>query len=196
MGGVLTPGEARRIREEIFLVDLPNAVFLTLFLLQLRKNRDEGLLDTDVIADEIRCLEGGGRTTSTKPASRFTREPLRGLWHKHFMDARFMARNLGNHWGLRRGGAPLERMLDEEFAAEKSGYFTDELAARISHRLVMEGYQDRAGRGALTGEWIVYAEHEGRRFYLTLASHAEGDDAIHKRILEWCRPEFPFLFEG
>ena len=107
-----------------------------------------------------------------------------------------MLKNIGNHWRLGQGGEPLERMLGEEFAAEESGYFTDELAACISHRLVIGGYTDRAGQGELTGEWIVFSKHEGQRFYLTLASHSEGDDAIHKRIQEWSRPEFPFLFEG
>ena len=192
---LLTPEQARRIREGIFLLDLPNAAMSMLFLLQLQKNRDQRLLNTHVIADEVRCLEGVGRSTMTKPASQFTREPLRGLWHKHFMDARFMLKNIGNHWRLGQGGELLEKMLEEEFAAEESGYFTDELAARISHRLVMGGYTDRAGQGDLTGEWIVFKKHESRRFYLTLASHTEGDDAIYKRILEWCLPEFPFLFE-
>lgn len=192
----LTAEEVQRIREGIFLQNLPNAVFSTLFLLQLRKNRDQRLLDTHVIADEIRFLEGVDRSTITKPASQFTREPLRGLWHKHFMDARFMVKNIGNHWRIGQGSGPLEKMLEEEFAAEESGYFNDELAARISHRLVIGGYTDRARKGELTGEWIVFKIHNGKRFYLTLASHAEGDDAIYKRILEWCRPEFPFLFEG
>jgi len=193
---LLTPEQAQKLREEFFLLDLPNAVFSTLFLLQLQKCRDQRLLNTHEIADEIRFLEGVGRPTMTKPASRFTREPLRNLWHKHFTDAQFMVKNIGNRWNLGRGGEPLEKMLEEELAKEESGYFTDELAARISHRLVIGGYTDRAGQGELTGEWIVFGKHEGQRFYLTLASHSEGDDAIYKRILEWCRPEFPFLFEG
>ena len=66
---LLTPEQAQRIREEIFLLNLPNAVFSTLFLLQLQKNRDQRLLDTHEIADEIRFLEGVGRPTMTKPAS-------------------------------------------------------------------------------------------------------------------------------
>ena len=32
----------------------------------------------------------------------------------------------------------------------------------------MDGYKERSGAQALTGEWIVYAKHNGRNYYLTL----------------------------
>lgn len=192
----LSDEDRQEILDEHFLIQLPHAVFSMLFLLQLRQLRNRGTVDTHEVADAILTLEGRGRSPGTRPADQYRCSPLKRLWKKHFFDARFMAKNLGNFWGLEHGGKRLERMLDEEFVAEESGYFTEELAKRISHRLVEDAFSTRAADGRLTGEWIVFAKHEDHRFYLTLASHAETDDAIHKRILEWCRPEFPFLFEG
>jgi len=142
---LLAPGEAEKIREEHFLCDLPDAVFSTLLLRQLRDLRDSRSLDTFQIADEVRQLEGVGRGRSTKPATPFKRPPLKGLWHQHFSNARFILQNIGARWNLGRGGnEALDRMISEEFAAEESGVFTDALAARIAHRITVEAYQDRA----------------------------------------------------
>jgi len=66
----------------------------------------------------------------------------------------------------------------------------------MSHRFMDEGFRDRAAAGRLTGEWIIFAKHEGKRFYLTVALHGEDDASIHERIVKWCQPEVPFLFQS
>ena len=49
----------------------------------------------------------------------------------------------------------------------------------------------------MTGEWIVYAQHENQNFYLCLAKHNDGDEdhyeKIRERIERICMREFPFL---
>jgi hypothetical protein len=50
----------------------------------------------------------------------------------------------------------------------------------------------RASTATLTGEWIVYAVHEGRNFFLCLGRHGD-DEAIRAKIDTICRTEFPFL---
>jgi hypothetical protein len=58
---------------------------------------------------------------------------------------------------------------------------------------VVQLYADRARAQELTGEWIVFAKHEGKNYYLCLAGHDEGDDHIFARISDGCAYEFPFL---
>jgi hypothetical protein len=191
----LAPEEAQRIREQHFLDNLPNAVFSTLFLCQIAEFWRQRILDTSEIADEIRSLEGVDGPTNTKPAGPLERPPLRGLWHKHFFNARFMAKNIANYWEVSPGkGRKLQHMIDEEGAAEESGRFTDDLINRMSAR-VTDGYMLRAEAGELTGEWIVFAKHEGKRYYLLIGQHGD-DQLIHRQLVEWCKPEFPFLTWG
>jgi hypothetical protein len=45
----------------------------------------------------------------------------------------------------------------------------------------------------LTGEWIVFVEHEGQNYYICLATHNGGDDEILGYIRNICHLEFPFL---
>ena len=54
------------------------------------------------VIDEIQALEGGPRPSMTKPPTPFTRGALKGLWHKHFFDARFMMKNIMNYWNLQK----------------------------------------------------------------------------------------------
>lgn len=196
-GLLLKPEEAEQIRDSHFLFNLPDAVFSSLFPYQLRELRNGQILDTLHISDEIKRIEGAGRKTSTKSATQFRRPPLKGLWHQHFFNARFMLKNIGNHWKLDSGGSPeLLEMFAEEMAAEESGVVTPELFKRMGHRFIDEAFRDRSTAGRLTGEWIIFAKHEGKRFYLTVALHGEDDASIHERIMKWCQPEFPFLFEN
>jgi predicted transcriptional regulator len=46
----------------------------------------------------------------------------------------------------------------------------------------------------LTGEWIVFAKHEGRNYYLTLATHDKTTHEHERQQIEnICYREFPFL---
>lgn len=50
-----------------------------------------------------------------------------------------------------------------------------------------------ASAGELTGEWIVYARHEGVNYYLCLGKHDSHDDHLRSHIDGICCKEFPFL---
>ena len=76
------------------------------------------------------------------------------------------------------------------------------------YELVIGGFERRASRGALTGEWIVFAkDNAGQNFFLTLATHNECERAYGEDDVSWqrrsdaliyervaaCREEFPDL---
>lgn len=64
--------------------------------------------------------------------------------------------------------------------------------SRISHEMTVGAFESRLGEHYFSGEWIIFAKHEGRNYYLTLASHSEDDDAILQK-LACSAEEFPFL---
>ena len=96
-------------------------------------------------------------------------------------------------WGLPRdGNQDLTKMI-EEVAAEH-GHSPEEWPKMLSHRLVVDGWKDRASFG-LTGDWLIFAKHGGVNFYLDLASHKEGDEFVMTKLRSACAAEFPFLFK-
>ncbi|ADO00802.1 hypothetical protein Gbem_4102 [Citrifermentans bemidjiense Bem] len=59
-------------------------------------------LNTFAVTDVIQRLEGRNPWRSaTKAPEQFKHEPLKGLWKAHFVDARYIYRNIINHgaWG-------------------------------------------------------------------------------------------------
>lgn len=141
------------------------------------------------IVDEIRTLEDSLRITRTKPASQFAHAPLKGLWHKHFFCSRFMAHNIKNHLS----GGKLEKLVKEVLDPNKSPVVTESMIRELSHRVTVEAFEQRAGDGNLTGEWIVFAKHEGKNYYLCLATHGTEDSSIFNNIRVACWPQFSFL---
>jgi hypothetical protein len=146
-------------------------------------------VDPTEVLREISDLETGAGASQTKPAAEFRRDPLKGLWHKHFFSARFVPQNIAN--GL-RGGA-LEKLVDEVLDANKSEPVTADMIAELSRRAVHEPLENRADQNTLTGEWIVFAKHGGQNYYLCLNTHRAGDQMIMDRIRTHCTRDFPFL---
>jgi hypothetical protein len=141
------------------------------------------------ISLQINVLEKTREVFGTKPPTQFQHPPLKGLWHKHFFDAHFIPHNLANHWA----GNRLKNLVEEVLDPKKSSIITKEMISELNERLVEGAIEEREAAHKLTGEWIVYAEHEGRNYYLCLARHNEGDEAIFSRISQLCYLEFPFL---
>lgn len=159
-------------------------------LLQVRTELKEDLL----VLDEIDFLEGVGPRTQTKNEEQFRHAPLHPFWHKHFSAPRHLVRNLGDRWGLGgKGNRDLTAMIED--VARKHGGEPGVWQNVLVHRLVMDGYQDRFQRG-LTGDWIIYAKHDGRNYYLDLATHEEGRDPqrLYDKLRNGSAAEFPFLF--
>lgn len=54
-------------------------------------------------------------------------------------------------------------------------------------------FAQRSREQRLTGDWIIFAKHQGQNYYLDLASHQENDADIFSRISQGCFHQFPFL---
>jgi hypothetical protein len=152
-----------------------------LFVTQLAYAYVNRLIHVHCVFDEIGYIEDPSchRPTGTKPATRFQNEPLRGLWHKHWFEARFLKKNLEN-FAIKAAGPIFERMFD---AINRGEY-----PAQCVHELVFGGHESWEGRR--TGEWIVFAEVDDVKYYLTLGTHTEGDAAVFERV-KACAVEFP-----
>ena len=143
------------------------------------------------IIDEIKNLEGDGPQQQTKPASEFKGVHLKGLWHKHFFAANLslITHNISNQLA----GGKLGKLVGDIFDPNKSPVVTKEMIGELSHRVVVESLEDRASDGKLTGEWIVFAKHQGQNYYLCLTTHESGDENITQSIKAACLPQFAFL---
>ena len=191
----LGPEERRRLKVEA-LGERPYAgrvsTSLALLLVALREGRGDYLS----VLDELDFLEGIRKSSKTKPAERFEKDPrLHWLWHKHYSSARHIPRNVGLRWGLnRRGNQALDQLLST--VAGEHGDDPGMWPRVLADELTVGGYESRAGR--LTGEWIIYAVHEGRNYYLTLGTHEEGKDpeGLFARLRSQCEAEWSFLFES
>lgn len=160
-------------------------------LLELQR----GLREQAIVLDELDCLEGLRHNTQTKSAEQFRRPPLYPLWHKHFSAPRHVVKNIGIRWSLTgEKQDALDAMIREVGAAH--GDDPDAWPEVLLHRLMLEGYSERAHARRLTSDWMIFGKHDGLNYYLDLATHKEAADA--ERLLQKLRngsaAEFPFLF--
>lgn len=149
-------------------------------------------VDPNKIVAEIRALEGLGRRIGTKPPESFKHPPLRGLWKKHYLVGGLssLATNIQIGFGPKQKA--LRRIIAQHWNP-KTAHLPPEVVSRGIADAVVGLYAERSRDESLTGQWIVYAQHEGRNYYLCLALHDEGDAAIFGRIKNGCVGEFPFL---
>lgn len=133
------------------------------------------------VTDVLQALEGHRKRCLNIRA--FRRPPLKGLLHAHFVQPSYIPKNLANELRMSDG-------LDALVGAMKQGTIPEEKLSLAMHAATMTNFEKRAARNALTGEWIVYAKRKGRRYYLSLAAHDEGDKIIYQRILDRCLEPF------
>ncbi len=189
----LGPDERRSLKEEAVggraYADRVSTS-LALLLVALREGRG----DYFPVLDELDFLERIRKSSRTKAPEPFRHPLLQRFWHKHYSAARHIPRNIGLRWGLDRGG---NQALDQALAAiaREHGEDPDMWPRVLAHRLTVDGYEARARR--LTGEWILYAVHDRKNYYLTLGTHEEGKDPeeLLARLQRQCEGEWPFLFE-
>jgi len=144
------------------------------------------------VGDEIRCLEGIGDITATKPAS-----PLKGclstFMHKHFFTSRYVIENIGAHWKLEKSPKKLLRMIEE--VADHCGNVPEEWQKLLLRRFVDEAFMERAKAQRLTGQWLIFKEFAGKKYYLDLVHHDEKNEEILEKLRLSCSSEYPFLFD-
>jgi hypothetical protein len=147
-------------------------------IMELAYHTIHRLYHVHAIYDEIGKLEGtDDRPSLTKPAAPFDREILRGLWHKHHFQPRFLAANLR-----------LEILRPDKINSILEPYFgryLDEVANEVIHAITFDAYEQRARDGRMTGEWIIFEKSERGNYYWTLGRH--GDDENIKIRVETYR---------
>ena len=138
----------------------------------------------------IRNLEAGEPENGVKAATQFKHAPLRGLWHKHYFSAHFVAANI--LLGLGKNG--MEKLAEEVFDPSQP-LITEKMIREMAHRVANEPIEKRHADGKLTGEWVVYAKHSNQNYYLALNTHNAGDQFVYDRIVKHCTKNFPDLRE-
>lgn len=143
------------------------------------------------IINEIEVLEESTvYTTHTKTQTSFKHEPLKGLWHKHF--------HLGNLKNMKImyldaliRDKKWKQITQECRALEKKKGDSDlSLVWSVLKKHTFDDYELRVETGQLTGEWIVYHEFLGKKYYLGLWSHDDLDEIIAAKIKNIFKSEF------
>lgn len=165
----------------------------TALLAQMRATQESRTYSTFDLTAPIKWLEDPARSQCrTKGATPFKHDQLKGLQKVHFNSPRHLPRNLLE--AMNRHGDSLvgqtwrkaQVELDPEADAEA-------LVAYVVHKSTMLALEERNRTKAMTGEWIVFREYQGKNYYLSLAAHDEGDAVIQQRILAiYASDDFPF----
>ncbi|MGA2636191.1 hypothetical protein [Methylocella sp.] len=152
--------------------------------------QESGISAPEVL-EAVNNLEDGELHNGVKPATQFRNLPLKGLWHKHFSPAHFLVNNL--LLGLGKNG--LKTLVEEALDPSKSSVITQGMIDELAYRVAYEPVENRCREGKMTGEWLIFAKHDGKNYYLCLNSHGVGDQFIYDRIMTYCTNEFPKLAE-
>lgn len=166
--------------------------FLIIQLASICKHR---IYNTFSITDVIQELEGVGRGCKQR-VNQFKHPPLKGLWKAHFFDARFIARNISNHWGLEYENSQKFTVLfnrvtaEEEIQPTRLGW-----QGRLAHEMTVGAYEERSRTNNRTGEWVIFSKHNGKNYYLFISRHTskEENHSVHDFFKTLCEHEFPFL---
>ena len=181
--------------EFIGLERVASGRYSVLLLLALYAGMRSGQQNPPKVIHEIEALEGLRVNSRSKPASIFKRDkPLKGLWHKHYLEDGLpsMATNLRK--GIARYGLPwVKNVMAEAQATGEERIVAKQDIAQIAHDAVISNWERLVADSALTGEWIVFAQHEGKNYYLCLGRHKGGDELLRSQIDTVCVREFPFL---
>jgi hypothetical protein len=142
--------------------------------------KDQGVDPNDVLRSVV-ALEQGNPILRDEP---FRRKPLKGLRHAHWFSARFIPQNIANELGS-------DGMMNAAIAFFPNGVVEADAIPGFVNAVTREPFEQRAARGAVTGEWIIYAAEE-QNYYLCCCGHNSADH-IHKDIIRHAHRDFPRL---
>ncbi|SOE86966.1 hypothetical protein SAMN05446935_7501 [Burkholderia sp. YR290] len=165
-----------------------------LLLMSLFGGWKSGVVDPNKVIHEIKLLENG-ETSTLKPPIQNRHPPLKGLWHKHYLEQGLasLAKNVAR--GLHKHGMPyFDQKIAEAKAAGETRYVTPEDLQALTADVVHGNLGRLREAEAMTGEWILFAKYEGRNYYLDITTH---DKSFHEQVRDnidavSCQ-EFPFL---
>ena len=158
----------------------------TVFLAQAFSIQINGHFSVFDLTQPIKALEGLAKSDATDAERVFERKPLRGLYKKHFTSPRFLVKNISNFLKSKDGNAHFERIWNEAVQASGSDTIDETLTKYVAHHMTFDPIQIKTASRSMTGEWVVFHKYQGDNYYLTLAAHDEGDEAIYKRVLLAC----------
>jgi hypothetical protein len=141
------------------------------------------------IREEIECLEDQSKTSRTKSPTQFLHPPLKGLWKKHYIrtDMKGLIKNLESAHG-EKGKVKLARKL----IAEQGIKSPEQLSREFADGYV-RSYRYRSRTQTLTGDWLIYVQHEGKNYYLAVYDHETKDEQIAQELKRHLPQQFPFI---
>lgn len=146
------------------------------------------------IIREIELLERGEVGQFKKPIQN-RHPPFKGLWHKHYMQDGLASLAQNVQKGLTWFEIPLfKQMIQDSQNAGEERFIEPHHVPALVEDIVSGNRQRLAERQALSGEWIVFAKHEGQNYYLTIATHdSQTHQQVREQINQVCCVEFSFL---
>lgn len=186
---IITPEELSKFEAMLQLNRIAPGRCSRLFIAELLLWNEINGHDPSQVTRQIEVLENLERYSGTKKATEFKRKPLKGLWHKHFFDAHNLVHNITNEWA----GNKLNNLITEICDPSKSEFLTSEMMEKLADRIVHGTLEDRDHGERLTGEWIIFDKEKETNYYLCLARHSDGDEAIFSKIQTAVFPEFQYL---
>lgn len=183
----------RYFKDNVGLYGIESSRVSELLRFQIYCGYKYSLFNAFAVTDAMAYLEGRYPATSTKAQDSFRHLPLRGLKKKHWMDAQQLYRNTILELKEKRLDTKLNRQIQAFFDRNNGKLLDEKLIGEMAHIYTIGAWESRAERKALTGHWLIYAEYEGRNYYLSIATHDEGDEQIYQKIQTVCFKEFEFL---
>ncbi|MPX98030.1 hypothetical protein EHW61_15455 [Salinivibrio sp. VYel6] len=162
------------------------------FILDLYVYANTSGLNPTVVIEEIQALESPEKQSRTKTESMFQRQPLKGLWHKHFFSSHFLPQNML----LAHGNGRIDKKIEQVFSKYQGMEDTEENYRAITREIRQESsdlYNHRQGQNRLTGEWIVFVKHKSQNYYMCIDSHANDDQNVYDKVILACEKDFPAL---
>lgn len=188
--------DLREFSKQIGLEQVAPGRYSILLAVNLLGGALSGVQNPAQVVHEIELLENNELGQFKAPIKN-RHPPLRGLWHKHYQQSGLASLAMNVNKGLNQCGIPLfEKKMQEANEAGELRYLTPEDIPALVEDAVSGNRQRLAKRQALTGEWIIFAKHEGKNYYLTVATHdSAAHDNVRKEIDGVCCKEFPFLVQ-
>lgn len=166
-----------------------------LLLLHLYGGCKSGSVHPWKVVREISTLEGFGPPSRLKPPIQNKHPPLKGLWHKHYQQGGTCSFAMNIDKAMKRYGIPYAKQkVKEATDAGELRYFAVEDIKPIVHDVLHNNFVQLGKDQSVSGEWLLFAKHEGKNYYLSLATHDESQHAqVRQAIDAVCCREFLFL---